>query len=68
MTKNKYISPFVEKGNKFRSADKTSYDLTNSNPAGGPINAPQYDYSHTYTPDNTYLDNLCTKGLPSDSQ
>ena len=58
MTKNKYISPFVEEGNRFRSADKTSFDLTNSNPAGGPINAPQYDYSHTYTPNNTYLDNF----------
>jgi hypothetical protein len=58
MANNKYISPFVEKGNKFRSADKTSLDLTNPSPAGGPINSPQYNYSHTYTPANKYLDNF----------
>ena len=58
MANNKYISPFVEKGNKFRSADKTSLDLTNPSPAGGPINSPQYNYSHTYTPTNKYLDNF----------
>lgn len=58
MTKNKYISPFVEEGNRFRSADKTSYDLTNTNPAGGPINDPGSGFTHTYTPTNKYLDNF----------
>jgi hypothetical protein len=58
MADNQYISPFVSNGDTFRSADKTSYDLTNSNPAGGPINSPQYKHSHTYTSKNTYLDNF----------
>lgn len=58
MTKSKYISPFVEEGNRFRSADKTSYDLTNINPAGGPINDPESGFTHTYTPSNKYLDNF----------
>ena len=58
MADNKYISPFVENGDQFRSADKTSYDLTNTSPVGGPINSPRYNYTHTYTPTNTYLDNF----------
>lgn len=53
-----YISPFVSDGDTFRSANKTSYDLTNSQPAGGPINDIDSGYSHTYTPDNKYLDNF----------
>jgi len=28
----------------------SSFDLTNPTPAGGPINAPQYNFSHTYLP------------------
>ena len=53
-----YISPFVSDGDTFKSANKTSYDLTNSQPAGGPINDINSGYSHTYTPDNKYLDNF----------
>ena len=52
-----YINPFIE-DEKFRSANQTSYDLTNKQPAGGPINSTQYNHTHTYTPDNTYLDNF----------
>jgi hypothetical protein len=58
MASNQYISPFVSNGDTFRSADKTSYDLTNPSPVGGPINSPQYNYSHTYTPTNKYLNNF----------
>jgi len=65
MADNRYISPFVKDGNEFRSADKTSYDLTNPNPAGGPINDPRSGYSHTYTPDNKYLDNFHEAASPN---
>ena len=58
MASNQYISPFVSNGDTFRSANKTSYDLTNTQPLGGPINSPQYEHNHTYTPSNTYLDNF----------
>jgi len=58
MADNQYISPFVKDGDKFRSADKTSYDITNKNPAGGPINDPTSGFTHTYSPDNKYLDNF----------
>ena len=57
-TKGKYISPFVSNGNNFRSANKTNLDITNPNPSGGPINDPASGYTHTYTPNNTYLDNF----------
>lgn len=58
MANNQYISPFVSNGDTFRAADKTSLDLTNPFPIGGPINSPQYNYSHTYTSTNKYLDNF----------
>lgn len=58
MASNQYISPFVSDGDTFRSADKTSYDLTNKEPVGGPINDPKSGFIHTYTPDNKYLDNF----------
>lgn len=54
-TKGKNISPFVSNGDTFRSADKTSLDLTNPSPFGGPINASRYQHQHLYTPENTYL-------------
>ncbi len=64
-TKGKKINPFVSNGDTFRSADKTNYDLTNPNPAGGPINSPRYQYSHTYTPTNTYLNNFSEAASPN---
>ena len=65
MADNQYISPFVSNGDTFRSANKTSYDLTNSQPAGGPINAPRYKHSHNYTPNNTYLDKFHEAASPN---
>jgi|TARA_R110001592_G_scaffold187886_4_gene432828 hypothetical protein len=53
-----YISPFVSNGDHFRSSNRTSYDLTNPQPAGGPIHAPDQNHNHQYTPNNTYLDNF----------
>ena len=64
-SKGKNISPFVSNGDTFRSANKTSYDLTNPNPAGGPINSPKYNYSHTYTPNNTYLNKFGEAASPN---
>ena len=32
--------------------------MTNEQPLGGPINDIESGYSHTYTPDNKYLDNF----------
>jgi len=58
MADNQYISPFVSNGDTFRSANKTSYDITNKEPTGGPINDPESGFNHTYTPDNKYLDNF----------
>ena len=58
MADNQYISPFVSNGDTFRSANKTSYDLTNTQPAGGPINDPESGFTHTYTPNNKYLDSF----------
>ena len=55
---DQYISPFVSNGDTFRSANKTSYDLTNTQPAGGPINDPESGFTHTYTPNNKYLDSF----------
>ena len=34
MANNQYISPFVSDGDTFRSADKTSYDITSKEPLG----------------------------------
>jgi hypothetical protein len=65
MADNQYISPFVKDGDQFRSADKTSYDLTNTSPLGGPINAPRYKHTHNYTPDNKYLDNFHEAASPN---
>ena len=64
-TKGKNISPFVSNGDTFRSANKTSYDLTNNQPAGGPINAPRYQHQHLYTPENTYLDKFQEAASPN---
>lgn len=58
MADNQYISPFVSNGDTFRSANKTSYDITNKEPVGGPINDSESGFSHTYTPSNKYLDNF----------
>ena len=58
MADNQYISPFVDNDDQFRSADKTSYDITNPNPAGGPINDSNSGFIHNYTPSNKYLDNF----------
>jgi len=60
-----YISPFVTNGDTFRSANKTSLDLTNSQPLGGPINVPNNLHTHTYTPTNTYLDNFGAAASPN---
>ena len=58
MANNQYISPFVSDGDTFRSADKTSYDITSKEPLGGPINDPKSGFIHNYTPTNKYLDNF----------
>ncbi len=58
MANNQYISPFVSDGDTFRSADKTSYDITSKEPLGGPINDPKSGFIHNYTPSNKYLDNF----------
>jgi hypothetical protein len=60
-----YISPFVSNGDTFRSADKTSYDLTNDSPLGGPVNAPRYQHTHKYSPYNKYLDNFQEAASPN---
>lgn len=65
MADNQYISPFVKDGDQFRSADKTSYDITNPNPTGGPINDPRSGYSHKYTPNNAYLDQFHEAASPN---
>ena len=64
-TRGKNISPFVSNGDSFRSANKTDFDLTNSNPFGGPINASKYQHQHLYTPENTYLDKFQEAASPN---
>ena len=64
-TRGKNISPFVSNGDSFRSANRTSYDLTNNRPTGGPINAPRYQHQHLYTPENTYLDKFQEAASPN---
>jgi len=44
-----------------QSLGRTSLDVSNPQPSGGPNNFPNYNHQHTYSPTNTYL-NSSTPG------
>lgn len=41
----------AQQGNPEAQFKSTNFDLEFPSPAGGPINAPQYNYTHTYLPE-----------------
>ena len=55
----------MSNGDTFRSANKTSLDLTNPLPFGGPINASRYQHQHLYTSENSYLDKFSEFASPN---